>query len=75
MFFAVVAAFVLPDFPETSKFLTPLERKLALKRMEEDAGVGDQDEAESGRMMHGLSQAVSDWRMWFLAFGLTSEVM
>lgn len=75
MFFAVVAAFVLPDFPETSKFLTPLERKLALKRMEEDAGVGDQDEPENGGMMRGLIQAVSDWRMWLLAFGLTSEVM
>ncbi|KAE9402499.1 MFS general substrate transporter [Gymnopus androsaceus JB14] len=75
IFFAILAVFILPDFPATSKFLTPLERKLAMKRMEEDAGVGDQDETESGGMIRGLFLAVTDWRMWLLAFGLTSEII
>ncbi|KAF9077927.1 MFS general substrate transporter [Rhodocollybia butyracea] len=74
VFFAVVAMFVLPDFPATSKFLTPLERKLAMRRMEEDAGVGDQGETEIG-MVQGLILAVMDWKMWLLALGLTSQVI
>ena len=39
---ALVAIFVLPDFPLTTKWLTPAERRLAELRMEEDAGVVDE---------------------------------
>jgi sugar phosphate permease len=39
---AIVAIFVLPDFPSTTKWLTPAEKRLAELRMEEDAGVGDE---------------------------------
>lgn len=39
---AVVAVFVLPDFPATTSWLTPAERRLAELRMEEDAGVVDE---------------------------------
>jgi sugar phosphate permease len=38
---AIIAIFVLPDFPSTTKWLTPAERRLAELRMEEDAGVVD----------------------------------
>lgn len=41
MFFAVVAYFVLPDFPENDKYLSPIERHLAQHRMKEDAGIGE----------------------------------
>ena len=39
---AIVAVFVLPDFPVTTRWLTPAERRLAELRMEEDAGVIDE---------------------------------
>jgi len=39
---AIIAVFVLPDFPATTKWLTPAERRLAELRMEEDAGVVDE---------------------------------
>ena len=39
---ALVAMFVLPDFPLTTKWLTPAERRLAELRMEDDAGVVDE---------------------------------
>jgi predicted outer membrane repeat protein len=39
---AIVAMFVLPDFPSTTKWLTPTETRLAELRMEEDAGVVDE---------------------------------
>ena len=38
---ALVAMFVLPDFPLTTSWLTPAERRLAELRMEEDAGVDE----------------------------------
>jgi len=39
---AIVAMFVLPDFPSTTNWLTPAERWLAELRMEEDAGIADE---------------------------------
>jgi hypothetical protein len=60
MFFAVVAIFVLPDFPNTSKFLSPLERRLAEVRMTEDVGETD---SESGGHWAGLILAVTDWKV------------
>lgn len=72
---AVVAIFVLPDFPATTKWLTPQERALALKRLEEDVGPSDQDEAEQGGMASGFWAAVTDWKVWWLALTLTSETV
>jgi hypothetical protein len=60
MFFAVVAVFFLPDFPSTSKFLSPLERRLAEVRMAEDVGETD---SESGGHLSGLILAVTDWKV------------
>ena len=39
---AIIAMFTLPDFPSTTKWLTPAERRLAELRMEGDAGVVDE---------------------------------
>ena len=46
---ALLAIIVLPDFPTTTRWLSPQERSLALKRMEEDGGIniGDQDETNT----------------------------
>lgn len=43
--------------------------------MEEDVGVGDELETESGGAMHGLVSALTDWRVWWLALALTSMVV
>lgn len=74
MFFAFLCIFVLPDFPETTRWLSPIERKLAIRRMEEDtAGVEDGDEKiEGSGPMHGFWLAVTDWKVWFLAVTLTA---
>ncbi|KAF9504526.1 hypothetical protein BS47DRAFT_1307991 [Hydnum rufescens UP504] len=69
MFFAVVAIFILPDFPSTSKFLSPLERRLAEVRMAEDVGETD---SESGGHLTGLILAVTDWKVWWMALALTA---
>ena len=70
---AVVAIFVLPDFPTTTRWLSPQERALAIRRMEEDAGVGDQGETEGGA--NGLWLAITDWKVWWLALAMTSQVV
>lgn len=69
---AVLAIFILPDFPTTTRWLTPQERALALRRMEEDAGVGDQEETEGATS--GLWLAVTDWKVWWFALALTAQV-
>ncbi|KAF7301648.1 FCP1-like proteiny domain-containing protein [Mycena indigotica] len=75
VFIAIIAIFVLPDFPTTSKWLSPEERELALLRLEEDVGVGDQAETETGGPFHGLVLAVTDWKVWWFAFALTAQVV
>ncbi|KAJ7228713.1 MFS general substrate transporter [Mycena pura] len=75
VFVAILAIFILPDFPTTSKWLTPEEHELALLRMTEDAGVGDQNETETGGPLHGLRLALLDWRVWWLALALTAQVV
>ncbi|KAJ8474746.1 hypothetical protein ONZ45_g15847 [Pleurotus djamor] len=87
IFVAVLAIFILPDFPTTTPWLSPMERRLAMRRMEEDVGVGDQGETEltphdkpdtpnrfSGHF-HGFWLAITDWKVWWLAVTLTSQVV
>jgi MFS family permease len=72
---AFFAVFVLPDFPMTTKWLTDNERRLALKRMEEDAGVGDQTETEKGGFGYGLFLAITDWKVWWFAILSVAQVI
>lgn len=66
------AILILPDFPSTpSKWLTPAERSLALKRMIEDAGKDDDHESAMSPTkgeLDGLKLAVTDWKVWWFAF-------
>lgn len=75
VFIAILAIFILPDFPATTKWLSPLERQLAIQRMEEDVGVGDQDETEDGSPMGGLWLALKDWKIWWMSVALTAQVV
>lgn len=43
--------------------------------MEEDVGVGDQQETEQGGRASGLFLALQDWKVWWLAFALTAQVV
>ncbi|KZT29316.1 MFS general substrate transporter [Neolentinus lepideus HHB14362 ss-1] len=76
VFFAICAIFVLPDFPSTTHgWLSPLEIRLAEKRMEEDVGIGDEDQTEPAGQTAGLIMAMTDWKVWWLALALTSLVV
>jgi hypothetical protein len=75
MFFAIVAYLILPDFPENTRSLSPLERKLAQRRMQEDFGEADADQKEHGNSLSGFKQAMSSWLVWWMAFALTAQVV
>ena len=70
---AVLALFVLPDFPETSNWLTVSEQALAIRRIQEDTGSSNKDHSMK-QQFEGLSLAVSDGKVWWLALTLTSLV-
>ncbi|OAX41332.1 MFS general substrate transporter [Rhizopogon vinicolor AM-OR11-026] len=74
VFVAICAIFILPDFPATSSgWLTVEEQALAQLRMEEDVGVGNEEEIEGFKAGEsGLKQALSDWKVWWLALAMTS---
>lgn len=69
-FVAVIAIFVLPDFPSNSEsWLSPLEKKLAEKRMTEDAGVSDEVEKTGSRAI--LLSVFTDWKVWYMGVTLS----
>ncbi|EIW82048.1 MFS general substrate transporter [Coniophora puteana RWD-64-598 SS2] len=74
---AIAAMFILPDFPTTSAgWLTEEERALAQLRLEEDVGVGDQQETEPEKdQPSGLVLALTDWKVWWLAVALLFMVI
>ncbi|KZP32905.1 MFS general substrate transporter [Athelia psychrophila] len=73
IFVAICALFILPDFPSTPcRWLTPLERRLAERRIDEDfVGIYDGSETEHGNKA-GFISAVTDWKVWWLALALMS---
>ena len=67
-FTVLVAAFVLPDFPFTShRWLSPVEVRLAKKRMEEGAGVGDEGQIEGKSQRQMLVGPLTDWKVIYMA--------
>ncbi|KAJ7667975.1 MFS general substrate transporter [Mycena polygramma] len=70
---ALIAMLCLPDFPETSSnWLSPAEQALALRRMSEEM---DDDVDSKHKSTTGLFMALSDGKVWWLAFTLTSIVI
>ncbi|KAG1719264.1 hypothetical protein EDB19DRAFT_2030450 [Suillus lakei] len=65
---AIITVFVLLDFPMMTRWLTDDECWLALKRMEEDAGVGDQAETEQGGFSHSFYLTITNWKVIALSF-------
>ena len=65
---ALIAVFILPDFPSTShRWLSPIEARLAVRRMEEDAGIGDEGQTEVKGQGRILIDALTDWKVVYMA--------
>ncbi|KAJ1028815.1 hypothetical protein NDA16_001980 [Ustilago loliicola] len=65
---ALVAVFVLPDFPTTTKWLSPRERAIASKRLAEDNLGSAQGGEEDISHMQAAKMAFKDWRTWAFVF-------
>ncbi|KAJ3773073.1 major facilitator superfamily domain-containing protein [Lentinula raphanica] len=70
VFVAICAAYILPDFPETSSgWLTDAERTLAIQRIQEESPLGSSQHQHNQlkTQLDGLRAAVSDPKVWWLA--------
>jgi hypothetical protein len=63
----LVICFVLPDFPETWKLLSPEMRKVAQRRLAIEAGEADVDEKGGASQMKGLKLAMTDIKTYVFA--------
>ena len=57
---AVMAKFIIVDWPETSKFLTPKERQLLLRRLQEDARDASMDHLDN----KAKRRVFGDWKIY-----------
>ncbi|KAK8850664.1 hypothetical protein IAR55_004584 [Kwoniella newhampshirensis] len=74
MFFAIVAIFMLPDFPHnTKRGFSEEEIQVAQLRMLEDVGEVDRDSGED-KWYSGLVMALKDWKIYILMLSLTACV-
>ncbi|KAG9317520.1 hypothetical protein JVU11DRAFT_1726 [Chiua virens] len=68
----VAAFFIIPDFPSSpARWLTREEHLLAQVRMEEDICGLEQDKLVQSTG-HGLRDALTDWKIWWLGISLSS---
>lgn len=62
----VICACFMPEFPHNSRFLSQLERDLAVWRIESEAGAAEGTENES--VLRGFAKALSDPKLILLIF-------
>lgn len=68
MFFSIVAAFVLPDYPANCRKLTPKQREIAIARLKQ-AGIVVMEDVKHEKMAvwRALKLALADWRTHAIA--------
>ncbi|KAI1085177.1 major facilitator superfamily domain-containing protein [Whalleya microplaca] len=73
---AIVAIFILPDFPRTTTWLSEEEKALAIWRLEEDIGEDDWIDSEHQTLWHGAKLAFADVKTYVLLvllFGIVAS--
>ncbi|TQV94990.1 MFS transporter [Cordyceps javanica] len=71
---AVAAAFVLPNFPRTTSWLSEQEVAVAVWRLEHDIGQDDWVSSEQQTFFQGFKAALKDPKMWVLLIILFGNV-
>lgn len=71
---AVAAFFILPDFPGSTKWLSPAEKDMAMWRLELEVGTKDWEGPEKEKLTHGLMLALSDPKTYALMVVVTGVV-
>lgn len=65
----LIICFVLPDFPETWRLLSPEMRRVAERRLAVEAAEADVDEEGGMSQLRGLKLAMTDIKTYVLALG------
>lgn len=73
MVIAAIAYPILPDYPQSTRWLSGKEATIAQARLSEDVGIADDDQPKSA--FHGFSLAVSDPKVWLLGFTYFLTIM
>ncbi|KAJ5088087.1 hypothetical protein N7456_011703 [Penicillium angulare] len=69
---AIIAAFILPDFPSTTKRFSARERQIAVERLARD-NLNVHSEGQSPlSSIKAIQQSLKNWRTWLLAVGYTT---
>lgn len=68
---AIVAIFILPDYPATTRWLSPRERAVALYRLEADTGMSDHTR-KSG-LLRNLVLALKDPNLYLLSLAMVCK--
>lgn len=63
VFAGIVACFILPDWPGTTRWLNDKEKALAAARLERDVGIVDEETQSLGK---NIMDAVKDYKMWLM---------
>jgi hypothetical protein len=66
--------FILPDYPQTTKWLSEKEMFIAERRLVDDVGAADEDDGNQ-RAFHGLKLTLSDPKVWLLALTYHATIM
>ncbi|KAJ5735996.1 uncharacterized protein N7483_001121 [Penicillium malachiteum] len=69
MLVGIVICFLLPDFPETWKLLSPEMRRVAERRLAVEAAEADVDEEGGMSQIKGFKLAMTDIKTYVLALG------
>ncbi|KAF7588141.1 hypothetical protein BBP40_006141 [Aspergillus hancockii] len=67
--FALIAMYILPDFPATTKRLSDRERYIALARLQLDDVTAMTEDGERLSPWQAILGSVKDWRTWMFVIG------
>lgn len=70
---AMCAMFILPDYPQTTRWLTNAEKSLAMSRLERSSSINDTNSGHHFNLLSGLHAAVTDSKVWLLATIITAK--
>ncbi|KAJ5718610.1 MFS transporter [Penicillium malachiteum] len=62
----LISCFFMPEYPHNARLLKPIERDLAVWRIEQESGGGEAHEEVS--TLHGFFLALTDIKIWVLVF-------